>query len=324
MLFKLNLIFAQKIIHTDAYDIKKFNTSIYGCLKLGGSSGVQLRLSYYPSNRIRILTNTFQGFGGPSFGYSVDDTYRPNNKQTNFFMQEIETDIHLIDKNKFKKINIALNWGSDGRTRTLTYTDLNGEARRIFALTIGFQYHQKKEEIFKYNPNYKKDGDYKLLNLTTQEYESFNILEMDNGVYVLKNPTNHVITDVKYYNMLIGFKFKSISANGINYRGYGNKYNDMHLETYATFILPLYHTYLPYVFKSFDDNATPTHYIKDSRISPGFKFGIFHRNSIRNYWCPGFEFGRNPTMAKSKSRGWFVNISLGLSLNFGKIKLLDY
>jgi hypothetical protein len=132
-----------------------------------------------------------------------------------------------------------------------------------------------------------------------------------------------VYTNTSYLNMLLGVKFKSISANGTKSQ-WGVKYNDMHLETYATLILPIAHQFQSGVFKNeLDNDLNPTHRVMDRKVKPGFKFGIFHRNSIRNFWSIGAEIGRYPTMAAKVGAGVFFNLSMGLSLNFGKIKLID-
>jgi hypothetical protein len=297
--------FSQIVIHKDAYDIKKINASILGFARFGNSMGAHLRLSYYPSPRVRFLTNTYHGFGGPAIEVgNVKNIYRPNNKETNYFLQEVEMDYHILDKNKKKKINVVIDWSDNGYVKSHTYAKVDGEARRILAMTLGFSYQHNKEEI--YNSREDKGG-YYLLNLTTRNNELVSKM---------------VVSDISYYNMLIGLKFKSISANGIKDLDGFIKFNDMHLETYATLILPISQSYLPYVYSSENKVSTPTHYILDSKVVPGFKFGIFHRNSIRHFWCPGFEFGRKVIKSQSLSRGWFFNMSLGMSLNFGKINTI--
>jgi hypothetical protein len=296
-----NFCIAQQVIHKDAYDIKKFNASVLGFSRFGKSMGAHLRLNYYPSSRVRFLTNTYHGFGGNAVQVQ-SNTYRPNNKETNFFLQELEMDYHIFDKNKKKNVNVALAWGDNGYQKTLTYTTVEGEARRILALTLGYSYQHNKEEI------YNGKGDYYLLNLKTRNVESVK--------------GNSVVSDVSYNNMLIGLKFKSISANGVDVDGF-EKFNDMHLEAYATLILPISQTYFQYVSNNKDIVSKPTHYILSSKVVPGFKFGIFHRNSIKSFWCPGFEFGRNVIMSQSLSQGWFFNVSVGMSLNFGKIKMIE-
>ena len=297
-----------KLIHADAYDIKKHNVSIMMSVRPLIGIGPQLRYTYYPANRLRLLYNFYYPMvGKPENGYYSDyskrDVYRPDAKRKAAMIHEFELDFHLIDFHKKKNINVALAWGATANTRTLDYTTVPGEVRRILAFTGGTQYIKRNE----------------LLNgRVARGYEIYNISTASNEL-----TSDKVYTNTTYLNMLFGFKFKSISANGTK-SDWGVKYNDMHLETYATLIVPVAHQFQAGVFQDdFDYDLTPSHKVIDRKVKPGFKFGVFHRNSIRNHWTIGAEIGRYPTMAAKVGAGMFFNLSMGLSLNFGKIKLLN-
>ena len=297
-----------KLIHSDADDIKKHNVSIMMSVRPLIGIGPQLRYTYYPASRIRLLYNFYYPMvGKPENGYYSDyskrDVYRPDAKRKSAMIHEFELDFHLIDFHKKKDINVALAWGATANTRTLDYTTVPGEVRRILAFTGGTQYIKRNE----------------LLNgRVNHGYEVYNISSASNEFIREK-----VYTNTSYLNMLFGFKFKSISANGTK-SNYGVKYNDMHLETYATLIVPVAHQFQAGVFKDpYDYDLTPSHNVLDRKVKPGFKFGVFHRNSIKNYWSIGAEIGRYPTMAVRVGAGMFFNLSMGLSLNFGKIKPID-
>jgi hypothetical protein len=297
-----------KLIHSDADDIKKHNVSIMMSVRPLIGIGPQLRYTYYPASRIRLLYNFYYPMvGNPEKGYYSDyskrDVYRPDAKRKGAMIHEFELDFHLIDFHKKKDINVALAWGATANTRTLDYTTVPGEVRRILAFTGGTQYIKRNE----------------LLNgRVNHGYEVYNISAASNEFIREK-----VYTNTSYLNMLFGFKFKSISANGTK-SDWGVKYNDMHLETYATLIVPIAHQFQAGVFKDpYDYDLTPSHNVLDRKVKPGFKFGVFHRNSIKNYWSIGAEIGRYPTMAARVGAGMFFNLSMGLSLNFGKIKTID-
>ncbi len=297
-----------KLIHSDADDIKKHNVSIMMSVRPLIGIGPQLRYTYYPASRIRLLYNFYYPMVGKAENgyysdYSKRDVYRPDAKRKGGMIHEFELDFHLIDFHKKKYINVALAWGATANTRTLDYTTVPGEVRRILAFTGGTQYI-KRNELLNGRVNYG--------------YEVYNISSASNEFIREK-----VYTNTSYLNMLFGFKFKSISANGTK-SNYGVKYNDMHLETYATLIVPVAHQFQAGVFKDpYDYDLTPSHNVLDRKVKPGFKFGIFHRNSIKNYWSIGAEIGRYPTMAAKVGAGMFFNLSMGLSLNFGKIKPID-
>jgi hypothetical protein len=297
-----------KLIHSDADDIKKHNVSIMMSVRPLIGIGPQLRYTYYPASRIRLLYNFYYPMVGKAENgyysdYSKRDVYRPDAKRKGGMIHEFELDFHLIDFHKKKDINVALAWGATANTRTLDYTTVPGEVRRILAFTGGTQYI-KRNELLNGRVNYG--------------YEVYNISSASNEFIREK-----VYTNTSYLNMLFGFKFKSISANGTK-SNYGVKYNDMHLETYATLIVPVAHQFQAGVFKDpYDYDLTPSHNVLDRKVKPGFKFGVFHRNSIKNYWSIGAEIGRYPTMAAKVGAGMFFNLSMGLSLNFGKIKPID-
>ena len=297
-----------KQIHIDADDIKKHNVSIMMSVRPLIGIGPQLRYTYYPASRIRLLYNFYYPMvGKPENGYYSDyskrDVYRPDFKRKSAIIHEFELDLHLIDFHKKKDINVALAWGATPTTRTLDYTTVPGEVRRILAFTGGSQYIKRNELL-----NGRVSRGYELYNISTGSNEEIN---------------DKVYTNTTYLNMLFGFKFKSISANGTK-SNWGVKYNDMHLETYATLIVPVAHQFQAGVFKDpYDFDLTPSHNVLDRKVKPGFKFGIFHRNSIKNFWSIGAEIGRYPTMAAKVGAGMFFNLSMGLSLNFGKIKLIN-
>jgi len=309
MLVSFNESKAQiKLIHTDADDIKKHNVSIMMSVRPLIGIGPQLRYTYYPASRLRLLYNFYYPMvGKPENGYYSDysksSVYRPDAKRKGAMIHEFELDFHLIDFHKKKDINVALAWGATANTRTLDYTTVPGEVRRILAFTGGTQYIKRNELL-----NGRVKNNYELYNISTGSNEVIN---------------DRVYTNTSYLNMLFGFKFKSISANGTK-SNWGVKYNDMHLETYATLIVPVAHQFQAGVFKDpYDYDLTPSHNVLDRRVKPGFKFGVFHRNSIKNFWSIGAEIGRYPTMAAKVGAGMFFNLSMGLSLNFGKIKLID-
>jgi hypothetical protein len=309
MLFSVLETKAQiKVIHADADDIKKHNVSVFMSVRPLIGIGPHLRYTYYPASRIRILYNFyFPLVGKPENGYYSDyskrDVYRPDMQRKAGMIHEAELDFHLIDFHKKKDINVALAWGATADTRTLDYTTMPGEVRRILAFTGGTQYIKRNE----------------LLNgRENRGYEIYNISSASNELTLDK-----VYTNTSYLNMLFGLKFKSISANGTK-SDWGVKYNDMHLETYATLIVPVAHQFQAGVFQNpYDNDLNPTHRVLDRKVKPGFKFGVFHRNSIKNFWSIGAEIGRYPTMAAKVGAGVFFNLSMGLSLNFGKIKLLN-
>ncbi len=310
MLVSVNETKAQiKIIHTDAYDIKKHNVSLYMSVRPLIGIGPQLRYNYYASHRIRLLYNFYYPMvGKPEKGYYSDysksSVYRPDAKREGTMIHEFELDFHLIDFHKKKDVNVPLEWGGTRTTQTLVYTTIPGEVRRILAFTGGTQYIKRNELL-----NGRVNRGYELYNISSGSNE-----EIKEKVY----------TNTTYLNMLFGFKFKSISANGVKTEEYNKKFGDMHLETYATLIVPVAHQFQAGVFKDeFDNDLTPSHKVIDRKVKPGFKFGVFHRNSIKNFWSFGMEIGRYPTMAAKVGAGLFVNISMGLSLNFGKIKLIN-
>lgn len=296
------------LVHSDANDIKKLNVSIFMSVRPLIGIGPHLRLSHYATNRVRVLYNFYLPFVGnsePSYysDYSKSDVWRPDVKRKNGMIHEAEVDIHLIDKIKKKNINVALAWGATATERTLHYTTVPGEVRRVLAFTGGAEMLIRNELL-----NARARNNYYLQNISTGKNELVN---------------DKVYTNTQYFNMLLGVKFKAISANGTKSDDWGVKYNDMHLETYASLILPISHQFQAGVFKDrYDFDLTPSHRVLDRKVKPGFKFGVFHRNSIRNYWSIGAEIGRYPTMALKPGAGVFFNLSLGLSLNFGKIKLI--
>ena len=59
-----------KIIHVNAYDIKKHNVSIMMSVRPLIGIGPQLRYTYYPASRLRLLYNFYYPMvGKPEKGY---------------------------------------------------------------------------------------------------------------------------------------------------------------------------------------------------------------------------------------------------------------
>ncbi len=312
-----SLVISQSVIHRDAYDIKKTNITINLFLRAQGR-GPQLRLSHYVSNRIRLLYNGYIGVGDDRryHGYG-EYAFGPAEKWNIFMVHELEGDFHMIDHAKEKYVNIALAWNRiDANTRSETYTSMDGVVRRILSLTGGVQYIQKKEEMYRATWHRK----FYLHDIQANKDVELNKIEMINGVYETTNAANTVYTNANYTNVLLGLKFKSISANGVEVSGYGKKYNDMHLETYFSLIVPVGYGMTKDLYTNWSKG--PTHQIIDQKPKTGFKAGIFHRNSIKNFWCIGGEIGVLPTIRAKYGQGFFINVTMGFSLNFGKIRLL--
>lgn len=309
----------QTIIHDDANDIKKINLSVFASLKPVFGAGPHIRFSYYPAVRWRLLTNSYYYFNAIKYGQAGNDIVSAG-KPYQFINNELEIDYHLLDVKKAKNIHVALNWSSDGKTRELTYTDMPGTVRRILAFTLGVQQMRNNEHV--YNFNRTQNGNkakYYAVDAKSGKQIFFNQPGINGRI---DHVASNVYVNTDFLNALISLKFKSISANGVNFKGYGKKFNDMHLETYATLILPIICNYQTELYR--DNNLnTPSYMFIDKKVKPGFKFGIFHRNSIRNYWTIGAEFGFYPTIGQKYSVGGFFNLSAGLSLNFGKIKMLN-
>lgn len=292
------------VIHKDAYDIKKHNLSVFflGCIPKGAAP--QIRYTYYPHKRVKLLYD-FHTFINTSNAFNPDKDlesyYRPGGAKSELY-HGLELDYHLIDFHKHKKINVALNWSASHTERKLTYTSMDGEVRRILAFFGGVHYADRNEQV-----NAGMSNGFYMYNFSTQKEE-----EISAKVY----------TNVRYLNVDIGLKFKSIPANGTLSADYGKKYSDMHLETYGALILPVYNDYLHNVFRS-NYPIKPTHKIGTYVPKPGFKVGIFHRNSVKNFWCVGGEFGMSPTIAPLRNSAFYFKLSMGLSLNFGKLKLIS-
>lgn len=298
--------FGQRIMHTNPYDIKKTNVSCLLFFKPAevANAGPQLRVSHYFSPRIMLLFNGYYGLVSED-NSERNFTWGAKGESRKFFQNTFEADFHLKDFSKNKDVYINMSKGfADSLNQSFAFAKYSSSVRRAFCFTLGVQYETDTEK-------FKRNKDKELSN---NEVPLTNINSGKDTVISFAR----IATTTSFTNLLVGVKFKAITATGVSHQN-EKGYNDIHLETYCSLIIPVAYNYMRELYNN--SSEAPTHRLHDN-YSPktGFRMGVFYRSSMHSNWCLGAELGVRPTILPDYWRGRFINLSLGLSLNFGKTK----